>query len=82
MYVFTRFTFSLCCVQNPITLVVFPVKNNWSTKIAYKSLVMLYYHPILDSIFLSTCFLSVTTFLYFYFYLHLINRGQRVGIYE
>jgi len=39
MYVFTRFTFSFCCVQTPIKLVVFPVKNNWSPKIAYKSLI-------------------------------------------
>ncbi len=29
--------------------------------IAYKSIIMLYYHQILDSIFLSTCFLSFRT---------------------
>ncbi len=40
--------------------------------ISYESLILLYYHQILDSFFLSTCFLSFKT--YCFFYLHLINR--------
>ncbi len=35
--------------------------------IAYKSVIMLYYHQILDSIFLSTCFLSFRTGFVFLF---------------
>ncbi len=35
--------------------------------IAYKSVIMLYYHQILDSIFLSSCFLSFRTGFVFLF---------------
>jgi len=45
-----------------------PIQNT----VAYKSLIIPYFHQILDSIFLSTCSLSIRTGC---FYMHLINRG-------
>ncbi len=44
---------------------------------AYKSVIMLYYHLILDSFFLSTCFLLFRTG--FVYYLHLINRRPHLS---
>jgi len=40
------------------------------TALPYTSLIMLYYHQILDSIYLSTCFLSIRIL---YFSLELID---------
>jgi len=42
-----------CTKWHKVTLVTFPAYK----KTAYKSLVLLFYHQILDPIFLSTCFL-------------------------
>ncbi len=56
-----------CTKLQKVTLVVFPVKNDGLRSIAYKSVIMLYYHQILDSIFLSTCFLSFRTGFVFLF---------------
>ncbi len=38
---------------------VFTVRNDWLCRIACKSFIILYYNQILDSILLSTCFLSI-----------------------
>ncbi len=56
-----KLTLWLCSV--PVTLVGVPGLQTT----AYKSLIMLYYHQILDSIFLSTCFLSLWTGFVFLF---------------
>uniref|UniRef100_A0A671PH97 Transmembrane protein 255B n=1 Tax=Sinocyclocheilus anshuiensis TaxID=1608454 RepID=A0A671PH97_9TELE len=47
--------------------------NDHPLKIAYKFVIMLYYHQILDSIFLPTCFLSAQVL---YFFLELINHSS------
>ncbi len=56
-----------CTKLQKVTLVVFPVKNDRTAINFYKSVIMLYYHQILDLIFLSTCFLSFRTGFVFLF---------------
>ncbi len=56
-----------CTKLQKVTLVVFPVKNDRTLINCYKSVIMLYYHQILDLIFLSTCFISFRTGFVFLF---------------
>ncbi len=56
-----------CTKLQKVKLVVFPIKMTGLRSISYKSVIMLYYHQILDLIFLSTCFLSFRTGFVFLF---------------
>ncbi len=51
-------------------------------KIAYKSLIMLYYLQILDSIFLSTCFLSIRIFFWNWLIVGLIDLSLCTLVFE
>ncbi len=59
---------TLCLYSNPYNTCGVPSqKMPGAQKIAYKSLVVQYYHLILVSIFLSACFLSIRTGFVFMF---------------
>ncbi len=64
---------------------VFPVKNDGTFKIAFKSFIMLYYHQILNSIFSLTGFISVITGFAFLFgtdYLGCIDLSSCTSVFK
>ncbi len=66
-----------CTKLQKVTLVVFPVKMTGLRSISYKSVIMLYYHQLLDLIFCQLVFFHLGLVLCFY--LHLINRKPHLS---